>query len=128
MNKERRTELYYWVIDRLHARESIGSIQQAAIDLFQEHQLNSIEEMMFLTELACEIHHVKMSYLVVDKPDKTDIWRENLKAWNLKQREESNHIDLAAKYRFFGGLAGQPMEELFIDDLQKSDSHYKGEF
>lgn len=156
MNKERRYELYSWVIDKFYDRESIASIQIAARDLFKEHQLNSIEEMMFLEDLACELHHVIMSYLVVDKPDATDIWRENLKAWSLKQREEKPAFTLSVgeltgvsvedMAKNFNRLQDQlcseyyPSEkrkEFFTDDLQKAiedydkvteRAHYKGEF
>jgi hypothetical protein len=50
---------------------------------------------------------IRIWFKEIDIPLSTDEWRENLKAWNLKQREE---------------------KELFTDDLQKTGSHYKGEF
>jgi len=70
--------------------------------------------------------------LLSPHPDATDLWRENLKAWNLKQRELSKIKELRELCKPSGPIKMTTSEEAIrlampsiYEDLR---SHYKGEF
>lgn len=77
----------------------------------------SAEQATLQSKFAVLIYEVFESELLKSIPDEADKWRENLKAWNLKQREEKVYqIDIDAK-----GLSPELKEALeFKEALEKT--------
>ena len=116
LNKERRLSLFQWVVTRFYYKKSIDQIKESIVLTFDKDCKQGREERRFLTDLVNELEYLKSSYITTDHPDATDLWRENLKAWNLRQREV---LTVNAAHEFLNALDGGNRATL---------NHYKGEF
>ncbi len=85
-------------------------INKVSLDDFCKGRSSSLV-FAFIQSCILEIDKAREK-LLSPHPDATDLWRENLKAWNLKQREESQRPTVE-HYKVRGG---------------KVTCHYKGEF
>lgn len=81
---------------------------------------------------CCEKINSLLDHLLSYGIDATDLWRENLKAWNLKQREEIKigSFDHAAQMVAEGqeAIRNAHYKKNFCNVCQRLEDHYKGEF
>jgi len=110
-------------------------LKSSLIDLIKSPNfvIHRVDITSFVTETTFNILAKEYDFKCqtkVQRQDATDIWRENLKAWNLKQREENpTALEIALNNLPYVDEKGEiKRREFFTDDLQNVGSHYKGEF
>ena len=93
------------------------------------------KEKEFLEDVLSDIDHVVQSYLTTDKTDATDLWRENLKAWTLKQQccfsslsEAIAAADLINLSGYEVGSVDHAMDMVKEGQEAIKKAHYQGEF
>lgn len=88
-------------------------------DIIVEWQMGYLQSEERDFKLLCLDELIKLKDNLLSPKDATDLWRENLKAWNLKQREENSLNVIEYTY---------PDGSKAYSKSFKAASHYKGEF
>lgn len=118
MDQQRRTTLIRWFLKNYVSWKF--SFENSLETLNYRNSVGELDalEVAFLKDVLAEVSAIVKSYLVTEEPDKTDIWRENLKLWAIAHHRQSKMLFDNFGYKYL------PMEK----SDPENKSHYKGEF